>query len=373
MDHLMEAGWGPFFESAFKNTFEDASRASAAGSSADQFFPGRILRGGQGNYLTITEFGELPAHPTGLLTATGASIAAGDWVVLSRPEGGDFALVHELLPRRTSISRKAPSGPVSRVLAANVDTVLLTQGLDRDWNPRRMERYLALVHGGGAEPCIVLNKSDLCDEQELAAKVGGMREIAGDVPIHVCSAAREIIPPELRALVGPGRTLVLLGSSGAGKSTLVNRLLGFERQETGRVSESHGKGRHTTTARELIVSPGRGVLIDTPGLREVALDSSADLEAVFTDIMELAEQCRFRDCAHESEPGCAVRAAADTGELDPGRLESYFRLSREMDRLVVPLTESEARRQRHESRKGEKKLGKLYKSVQNRKRKERGR
>lgn len=384
MNSLTEAGWGPPFISDYQ------SKAVALGGGSD-LLPARVgayygescsllfaASGGDGSPETESasrEPREASAHLSGrLLGQSGtAGLTTGDWVVARRPAGADFLLVEEVLERRTSLARKAPGGGPTQLLAANVDLAFLVQGMDRDYNPRRLERYLAIVYGGGVRPVIVLNKCDLISAEELAERRAELAGVAGAATVVACSAETGEGLAELEALTGPGLTLCLLGSSGAGKSTLANRLLGVERQATGGLSELYGKGRHTTTVRELLVLPGRGVLIDTPGLREVALDASADLAAAFPEIEARAQACRFRDCAHEDEPGCAVRAAVESGELEAARLDSYFRLARELARLQTPTTEREARRKRRDERKAAKDQGKLYKRIQNQKRRERGR
>lgn len=367
LNPIRDAGYTPEQQTLF-----DAARADLP---VEDPRPARVIAVFGDSCTVLHADGESPAYLSGrLMTGPGGSqVVAGDWVVIQRPPDAEFALIEAVLPRRTQLSRRAPGGGPTQLLAANVDIALLVQGLDRDYNPRRLERYLALVHGGGATPVIVLNKSDLLEVDERDEKSAGVRAVAGETRIIVCSAASGEGTDELQALTRPGRTFVLLGSSGAGKSTLVNRLLGFERQRTGVTSTAHGKGKHTTTTRELIVSPERGVLIDSPGLREVALDETADLGAVFTEIDALAADCRFRDCLHESEPGCAVQAAIERGDLPADRLAAYLRLQREQERLHTPESIREAKLKRRAERKTARDTGKLYKNIQARKRKERGR
>jgi ribosome biogenesis GTPase / thiamine phosphate phosphatase len=271
--------------------------------------------------------------------------AIGDWVAL-RPRAGGGAAIQSLLPRRTAFVRRAAGDrTVAQVLAANVDTVFLVMGLDADFNVRRLERTLVLAWESGAEPVVLLNKADLASD--LDAQVAEVRSVAEGVPLLVIAAKPGQGLEALAPWLLPGRTVALLGSSGVGKSTLVNRLLGREKQKTQEVREGDRRGRHTTSHRELFAMPAGALLIDTPGLREIQLWSEGGgLQVAFDDVRELSGQCRFSDCAHESEPGCAVRAAAAEGRLDPARLDSYLKLQAELRSLEVredPLKRREER------------------------------
>ncbi|MEP6940513.1 MAG: ribosome small subunit-dependent GTPase A [Rudaea sp.] len=252
--------------------------------------------------------------------------AVGDFVLV---EAGDPRVIQVVLPRRTTLSRAAAGERYQRqVIATNIDTVFIVMGLDGDFNPRRIERYLAIVHGSGAKPVVVLTKADTLDVAALQATVGELRELLpADVDLRPLNAKNRDDVAALRSYVGLGDTAVLVGSSGAGKSTLTNTLLGRERQATNEVRSNDSRGRHTTTHRSLLVLPGGGCLIDTPGMRELKLTGDEDVAtATFADIEALAEECRFTDCRHGNEPGCAVRAALEAGTLDPGRWESYGKL-----------------------------------------------
>jgi ribosome biogenesis GTPase / thiamine phosphate phosphatase len=294
--------------------------------------PGRVAREDRGRYLLLVERGEVPAVPAGRLRhrarGTDEWPAVGDWVAAQ--VGAAVAIVHEVLPRAGAFTRKAAGrGAAVQVIAANVDVALLVSGLDGDFNPRRIERYVTAAWESGAEPVIVLNKADL--PGPLEERTAEAASTAPGVPVLALSALTgdglEALGPWLR----PGRTVALLGSSGAGKSTLANRLLGHERQVTAPVRADDSRGRHTTTTRELIMLPTGALLLDTPGLRELQpWADEAGLAGAFPDIAALAERCRFRDCGHDAEPGCAVRAAADSGQLAPERLESWRRLRDEM-------------------------------------------
>ena len=260
--------------------------------------------------------------------------AVGDWVVVSRASSADdVTSIHAILPRRTAFARKiAGDETVAQVVAANVDVAVVVTALPNDVNPRRLERYLAMAWESGAMPIVVLTKADLAED--LGACIAAAQAVAPGVDVIALSSVTGDGVDTLERLLQPGRTAVLLGPSGAGKSTLVNRLLGTERLRTASVRED-GKGRHTTTHRELVRLRGGGLLIDTPGMRELQLwDADAGLGAAFADIYALAAQCRFRDCQHETEPGCAVLEAVDAGHLAADRLESWRQLQRELAYLA---------------------------------------
>jgi len=259
--------------------------------------------------------------------------AVGDWVAIAPPDGGT-AIVHAVLPRRTVFARKAPGREtVEQVVAANVDTVFLVGGLDGDFNPRRIERYLVAARESGADPVIILNKADVLLAQSparFAVRLAEVEEIAGGAPVHAVSALDHSGLEPLAAYLASGRTVALLGSSGVGKSTLVNALAGAAVQAIGAARESDGRGRHTTTHRELVPLPGGAWLIDTPGMRELALwGGDEGVSATFGDIAALTARCRFGDCAHDTEPGCAVQAALASGELSAERYASWRKLERE--------------------------------------------
>jgi len=312
--------------------------------------PGRIAVQHRGAYVVATENGDLRAEAAGRLVHEAASPAdlpaVGDWVAVApRPDEG-AATIHAVLPRRTAFSRKAAwQAAEEQVLAANVDDVLLVMSLNEDFNLRRLERYLTLGWESGAQPAVVLTKADLHEAPEAA--VLEVEAVAYGVPVHVVSVVTGEGLDALAATMRAGRTLVVLGSSGVGKSTLVNTLAGEELLATGEI-RADGRGRHTTSHRELVVLPAGGIVIDTPGLREFQLWESSDgLEEAFDDVASLALECRFNDCSHGVEPGCAIRAALDAGTLPRDRWDSYVKLERELAHLERKL---DKRRQADERR-----------------------
>jgi ribosome biogenesis GTPase len=292
----------------------------------------RVAISQRDRYRLYAESGELDAEPSGAMWYRSAGPAAmpvvGDWVA-ARVVGPGQAIVDAVLPRRTLFSRRAAGRREDQQpIAANIDLVFLVCGLDGDFNLRRLERYLTLAAESGARPVVVLNKSDVCED--LAGRIEETAAVAGSAPIVACSAHTGEGLAALDGFLAPGRTIALLGSSGVGKSTLVNRFVGEERLRTNEVRESDSRGRHTTTHRELVVLPRGGALIDTPGMRELQLWASEEsVDAAFDDIAAIAAACRFRDCTHTSEQGCAVRAAVAAGSIGEERMESYRKLLKE--------------------------------------------
>ena len=325
-------------------------RATFQTYAAQGLILGRVALSQRDHYRLLTETEELSAEPSGALwfrTPDAASMpVVGDWVA-ARIVGAGQALVEAVLPRRTCFSRRAAGRrEEQQALAANIDLVFLVCALDGDFNLRRLERYLTLAAESGARPVVVLNKADLCGD--LPGRMRETAEVAGSAPVVAASMQTEPGVDALRAFLAPGCTVALLGSSGVGKSTIVNALLGEERLRTAEVRESDSKGRHTTTHRELAPLPGGGALIDTPGMRELQLWAGADsVEQTFDEIAAAASACRFGNCSHKGEPGCAVRQALDAGTISLERWESYGKLLREARRhelMAQPLAAQEAKR-----------------------------
>jgi len=295
--------------------------------------PARVSREHTHIYFLYSEMGELTAEVAGKIRHTSDSKceypAVGDWVAVKPNPEEKSATIHAVLPRKSSFSRKvAGSNTQEQVIAANIDVVFIVNGLDDNFNPRRIERYLAHIHDSGAEPVVVLNKTDLCDD--VKSRVLQVKKIAHESPvIAICALDEKGILP-LKKFINKGETVALLGSSGVGKSQIINTLIGWEKQVVQEV-RGDSKGRHTTTNRELIILPCGGLVIDTPGIREIQVWCDVNgLNKAFADIVGFASQCRFSDCSHKVEPGCAVRDAVEEGQLDSGRLKSYIKMKKEI-------------------------------------------
>jgi ribosome biogenesis GTPase len=346
MDPLSPLGWTPSLAAALETLRRDAPSLR----------PARVCAEHRGAYRVLLAPGdERSARLAGRLRRDSPAAAdlpaVGDWAAVEVPPGGGDLSLRALLPRRTALLRKeAGTGVGAQVLAANVNTVLVTLPLDRGVNPRLLERALALAWDGGADPVVLLTKADL--DPDPGARAREAAAACPGAPVLPVSAATGDGVAALAAWLRPGSTACLLGPSGAGKSTLANRLLGAEAMATGEVREGDGRGCHTTVHRELLLLASGALLVDTPGLREIALFAAEEgIASVFADIEALARECSFRDCRHGTEPGCAVLAAEAEGRLDPARLEGWRRLGREEAHLarkagVEALWEAKRRRRR---------------------------
>lgn len=326
--------------------------------------PARVLTRGRDSYLVHDGRASIPAELTGKL-AYGADSAldmpaVGDWVLVQVCDPS-LAIIHRLLPRRSLLQRKTAGKKVGRqLIAANIDTALIVQSLDRDFNLRRLERYLVMVHQGGIRPLALFSKRDLLSPAELETRLDAARQALAGVTVDSFSNTTTEGMAHLRAYLEPGRTYCLLGSSGVGKTSLLNRLLGSEDHAVAAVREKDGKGRHTTTARELIRLPGGALLIDTPGMRELGhIDAEEGIATAFDDIEALGAGCHFGDCTHTVEAGCAVRGAVETGTIPPERYESYLKLRRETAHHEASYLEKRRR---------DRDFGKMVKSVMKHKR-----
>ena len=354
MYDLTSLGWSEFFDRAFQPHRERGH------------FAGRVVLEERGAYRLYAEHGELSARVRGKLRFDSESSAdfpaGGDWVSLFRRERDGLAQIHAVLPRRSKFSRKAAgANSEEQVVAANVDTVFLVQGLDHDFNVRRLERYLVAAFESNAAPVVILSKADLCGD--LDKKISEAESVAPGTPVHAISSVTGRGLDEIDRYVLRGVTVGFLGSSGAGKSTLINRIVGEEIQKTAEVREHDSRGRHTTTHRELIMLKAGGLLIDTPGMRELQLwDAGGSLGEAFSDVESIAAACHFTNCRHQNEPGCAVREALADGSLDAARYESYGKLERELEYLDSRMDE----RLNLKRKSREKKIHKAFRTIKNR-------
>ncbi|MBD3275222.1 MAG: ribosome small subunit-dependent GTPase A [Candidatus Marinimicrobia bacterium] len=331
---LSDIGWNSFFEGSMEPYISMG------------FEPGRIAIENRDNYLVLSKYGELSGQVTGKLLYTAESGAdlpkVGDWVAISVFPDEGKAMIHEVLPRQSSFSRKVPDRKTEeQIIAANLDTIFVVQSLNEDFNINRLERYLVMIREQNITPAVILNKSDLVENPgEFQRQI---REIVPDIRVLPLSAKSGEGFNQLESILADGRTFAFVGSSGVGKSTIINRLAGEDLFLTQETREGDSKGRHTTTRRELVVIPGCGLLIDTPGMREFQLWSgSGGMDDVFSDILSYAEQCKFNDCTHVHETECAVLDALDNAEISESHYENYMKLQRELAHLETKLSQKAA-------------------------------
>ena len=323
---LVKLGWNSFFEESF-------AKFKAQGLS-----PARIANEDKHAYVALTENGPLAASISGKLmhqrTSNSTLPKVGDWVAFAVRPGEEKVIVHAVLPRRTKIARKIPGREVEeQVLAANIDRAFIVIALDQSFNRRRLERFLVMVHEGGVQPVVVLNKIDLCDRSD--PRLAEAHAAAGGVPVVEACALTGKGVKQLKAFIPDRETVVFIGPSGAGKSSLINRLYGEEIQVTIEVRERDAKGRHATTWREMIQLPWGGLVIDTPGMREChTWGAEEGLREAFPDIEEMGVRCHFRDCPHTVANRCAVMEAVERGEIPKERYQSFLKLQHELQYII---------------------------------------
>jgi ribosome biogenesis GTPase len=323
---LEKIGWSEFFEKNFQQYIELG------------FSPARITSLHANLYTVRSEFGDLEGKISGKFRFNARSQsdypAVGDWVAVKGNPDTRTMTIHGLLPRKTAFTRKQVSDTEVQIISANIDVIFIVNGLDLDFNIQRLERYIVAASDSGARTVIILNKSDMCKNVDFHLKQ--IKNLDATIPVHVTSAVEGNGLDAIAEYLTPGITICLVGSSGVGKSTIINALLGQEKQATGEVRSFDSKGRHVTTHRELIFLPNGAMVIDNPGMREMGLWGDEDsLGNLFTDIEELATRCKFRNCAHDTEPGCAIKAAIESGTLELTRLNDYRKLQRELRVLAV--------------------------------------
>lgn len=318
---LEDLGYSEFFKN---------KRAEA---SCSDFIPARITAGHKGSYILRNEWSEFSGEISGKMMFYASSgeeyPAVGDWVLISVLDEKQ-AIIHEILPRKTVLKRKSAGKTEVQVIAANIDAAFIIQSPDRDYSLNRFERYFALAESEKIKPAIVLNKTDRIDPGDLKMKISEIKERFQDTDIYATSTVTGSGMDELKKDIKKGLTYCLLGSSGVGKSSIINTLAGRELIKTGEISSYSDRGKHITTRRQLFILENGGLLIDNPGMREVGLlDSDAGIRSVFSDIQDLSRNCRFSDCTHTHEPGCAVLEALESGDLDESRYENYIKLAKE--------------------------------------------
>jgi len=344
LDNLLKKlGWNAFFREHFRD-------------HVGLYEPARVSTVYKNGYNVYTKDGEFRARISGNLHQKEDLPAVGDWVAISKDKIGT-ATIHAILPRKSKFSRKE-AGKVTeeQVIVTNVDTIFIVTSLNRDFNLRRIERYLAIAKESETDAVVILSKSDL--SKDVDEKINEVLEIAPGINVIAISATRNEGIEQLSPYLKDGKTVALLGSSGVGKSTLINSLEGYPRQNIGKIREKDSRGRHVTTERELIMLERGGLIIDNPGMRELQLwDAGEGMLDLFRDVIELENQCKFSDCLHETEPGCAVKKAINDGSLSKKRLKSYRKLQKEMQAVERKKTPKLAGKKRW------KKMGKMAKEI----------
>ncbi|MCK9224162.1 MAG: ribosome small subunit-dependent GTPase A, partial [Candidatus Muirbacterium halophilum] len=324
--NIKNIGWNNFFSSQISNI------------EKDQFIPARVYTRHGKHYFLLCEYGEIEARMTGRFLHNAIENkelpVVGDWVLVNFIEDEKKGVINRILDRKTIFSRKYKgTRDDEHIISSNIDVIFYVAGLDNDYNPRKIERFLTLANNGGAKPIIILNKKDLCTNIHAVSEE--VSNLIQNNDFFIISAINEMDFDFIKKSIPSGHTAAFIGSSGTGKSTIINKLLGFDKQKTAE-TRNDSKGRHTTTNRELIITSWGGMIIDTPGMRELQLWADEnDLDSAFFDIKKLSENCRFRDCTHTNEPGCNVKKSVDNGIISNERLDSYLKLKQEFKDLVL--------------------------------------
>lgn len=349
---LHDLGFNSFFESELLKL------------EANTHLPARVIAEHKGLYKIQNQNGEFLGEISGKLRYTANSRenfpAVGDWVLIQEIQGESKCIIHSILPRKTKLSRKAPGkNTEEQILCSNLDIIFIVQPMDATFNVNRIERYLALGWESGALPIVILSKKDLCESPDLLLLEAESASIG--TKVHMISSTKEEGFDAINSYLKPGITIAFIGQSGGGKSTLINKLIGKELQKTSEVREMDSKGTHTTTHRELFVLEN-GLLIDTPGLKEIQLwGNESMIEETFSDIEDYAKQCKFIDCNHETEPGCSVLAAIERGEISEDRFANYLKMKREVEFLESKMDESIKIQRKQKERKLQKMIGDIVK------------
>ncbi|MFC1925137.1 ribosome small subunit-dependent GTPase A [Chloroflexota bacterium] len=318
---LEDIGYSDFFDDHYKNRFDE------------NLTPARIIAEHKERYVVRNDTHELPAKITGKSIHRALSRedypAVGDWVLITVPDETQ-AIIHEILPRRTTLKRKSADNSDIQIIASNIDTAFILQSPDRDYSLNRFERYITLAESENIQPVIILNKTDLISERDLEIKISEISNRFKNIEMHTTSTVTGKGIGELAKSIKQGLTYCFLGSSGVGKSSIINVILGKNLMETAEISSSTNRGRHITTHRELFILEKGGILVDNPGMREIGiLDSDTGITSVFSEIYNLSKNCRYSDCNHTWEPGCAVLKAVNSGDLDKSRYDNYTKLVKE--------------------------------------------